>query len=93
MANRREFLAGSIGGALFGAIAPTFASEPQKLPEKWDYTADVVVIGAGATGLPAAIGARDAGLSVRYRRPRDYVWRQCAAWRRHLLPEEVRNQG
>ena len=39
MANRREFLAGSIGGALFGAIAPTFASEPQKLPEKWDYTA------------------------------------------------------
>ena len=64
MANRREFLAGSIGGALFGAIAPTFASEPQKLPEKWDYTADVVVIGAGATGLPAAIGARDAGLSV-----------------------------
>lgn len=49
MANRREFLAGSIGGALFGAIAPTFASEPQKLPEKWDYTADVVVIGAGAT--------------------------------------------
>lgn len=64
MANRREFLAGSIGGALFGAISPAFAAAPQKLPQKWDYTADVVVIGAGATGMPAAISARDAGLSV-----------------------------
>lgn len=64
MANRREFLAGSIGGALFGAIPPAFAAAPQKLPQKWDYTAYVVVIGAGATGMPAAISARDAGLSV-----------------------------
>ena len=28
---------------------------------KWDREADVVVIGAGATGLPAAIVAREAG--------------------------------
>lgn len=35
-----------------------------ELPAKWDLEADVVVIGAGAVGLPAAIGARDAGLSV-----------------------------
>jgi succinate dehydrogenase/fumarate reductase flavoprotein subunit len=31
---------------------------------KWHSEADVVVIGAGATGLPAAIAAREAGSSV-----------------------------
>jgi succinate dehydrogenase/fumarate reductase flavoprotein subunit len=31
---------------------------------QWDTTADVVVIGAGAAGLPAAIAARDHGASV-----------------------------
>ena len=32
--------------------------------EKWDREADVVVIGSGATGLPAAIVARETGASV-----------------------------
>ncbi len=32
--------------------------------EKWDREADVVVIGSGATGFPAAIVAREAGASV-----------------------------
>ena len=31
---------------------------------KWDEEADVVVIGSGATGLPAAIVAAEAGASV-----------------------------
>jgi succinate dehydrogenase/fumarate reductase flavoprotein subunit len=31
---------------------------------KWDREADVVVVGSGATGLPAAIVAREAGASV-----------------------------
>src|SRR5215510_10298296 len=34
------------------------------LPASWDLEADVVVIGAGATGLPAAIAAIDGGASV-----------------------------
>jgi succinate dehydrogenase/fumarate reductase flavoprotein subunit len=34
------------------------------VPASWDLEADVVVIGAGATGLPAAIKAADAGASV-----------------------------
>ena len=34
------------------------------LPASWDLEADVVVIGAGATGLPAAIKAIDEGASV-----------------------------
>jgi succinate dehydrogenase/fumarate reductase flavoprotein subunit len=33
-------------------------------PSNWDREADIVVIGAGATGLPAAIVAREAGASV-----------------------------
>jgi len=31
---------------------------------KWDRQADIVVIGLGATGLPAAIVARERGRSV-----------------------------
>jgi glycine/D-amino acid oxidase-like deaminating enzyme len=34
------------------------------MPASWDLEADVVVIGAGATGLPAAIKAIDEGASV-----------------------------
>jgi len=34
------------------------------LPAEWHREADVVVIGSGATGLPAAIAAREAGASV-----------------------------
>jgi succinate dehydrogenase/fumarate reductase flavoprotein subunit len=34
------------------------------MPASWDLEADVVIIGAGATGLPAAIKAADAGASV-----------------------------
>ena len=39
---------------------------PQELwaPSGWDREADIVVVGAGATGLPAAIVAREAGASV-----------------------------
>ena len=33
-------------------------------PKKWDYEADVVIIGAGISGLVAAIRARDLGESV-----------------------------
>jgi succinate dehydrogenase/fumarate reductase flavoprotein subunit len=34
------------------------------VPSRWDDTADIVVIGSGATGLPAAIVARESGASV-----------------------------
>ena len=45
------------------AARPAFA-QTALLPEHWDREADVVVIGAGATGLTAAIVAREAGASV-----------------------------
>ena len=49
-----------LSGTASAAAAPCSAA----MPKKWNYEADVVIIGAGAVGLPAAIGARDAGLSV-----------------------------
>jgi len=35
-----------------------------QLPEKWDYEADVITVGAGTSGLPAAIIAAEAGARV-----------------------------
>ena len=37
---------------------------PVKVSKKWDYEADIVVVGAGTAGLPAAIEAADAGARV-----------------------------
>jgi succinate dehydrogenase/fumarate reductase flavoprotein subunit len=42
----------------------SMAARPDEVPAEWDRAADVVVIGAGATGLPAATVAREAGASV-----------------------------
>ncbi|HWR11018.1 MAG TPA: FAD-binding protein [Rectinemataceae bacterium] len=44
--------------------AKTVKPTPADLPRKWDLEADVVVLGAGAVGLPAAIRAAEAGASV-----------------------------
>ena len=54
--NRRNFLKSSAAAGL-GAAAATAQS-------RFDHTADVVIVGAGASGLPAAIMARDHGASV-----------------------------
>ena len=62
--SRRTFL--STGAA--SAVALTGAANEAKAqagqPVKWDRSADVVIIGAGVSGLAAAIAARDAGASV-----------------------------
>jgi succinate dehydrogenase/fumarate reductase flavoprotein subunit len=52
----------SMAGGLGGPV-PSGEAAPRG-PAKWDRVADIVVIGAGATGLPAAIVAREAGSSV-----------------------------
>ena len=63
--NRRDLLRGSgmAAAVAAGGLVPV-AAEAQGQPTKWDHEADVVVIGSGATGLPAAIVAREAGASV-----------------------------
>ena len=63
--NRRSFL--TKGAAGVGAIAMTGIAAQDANAQaniRWDQTADVVIIGAGVAGLPAAIAARDSGASV-----------------------------
>ena len=71
--SRRDLLqkAGLGAAALAGAsVLPTAAAKAQDaapaaaVPETWDLEADVIVIGSGAVGLPAAIKAIDAGATV-----------------------------
>src|SRR3984893_2330270 len=62
--SRRAFLSTSTAGiALVGVNAREADSQSVSQPN-WDRSADVVVIGAGVAGLPAAITARDLGASV-----------------------------
>jgi FAD binding domain-containing protein len=62
--SRRAFLStGAAGVALAGANAQEANAQSVSQPN-WDRSADVVVIGAGVAGLPAAITARDLGASV-----------------------------
>src|SRR5688572_10931311 len=70
--SRRDFVgsAGIGAAALVGTTAmPGLNAQAQRnessaIPAKWDLEADVVVIGSGACGLPAAIRAADHGASV-----------------------------
>lgn len=72
--SRRSFLkmtaAGAVGAAGMGVLAPlsAIAEEKQTAVDesgiKWDLEADIVVLGAGGAGLPAALRAQDEGLSV-----------------------------
>src|SRR5215207_9995440 len=65
--NRRRFLKeGALGvgaTALTGVTAHDVDAAAQQI-SRWDRTADVVIAGAGASGLCAAIMARDRGASV-----------------------------
>ncbi len=66
---RRDFLLSSSGMAAALAVSQLASSETAlaqapRPPAKWQQTADVVVIGSGAAGLPAAIVARETGASV-----------------------------
>ncbi len=66
--NRRDLLISGSGVAAAAAsgVAALSPASAQALPvpTKWAREADVVVIGAGATGFSAAIVAREAGSSV-----------------------------
>jgi urocanate reductase len=67
--SRRNFLtrgaAAGVGAVtIAGASAQDAAAQNGNGNIKWDHAADVVVIGAGVAGLPAAITARDNGASV-----------------------------
>src|SRR5258707_2471440 len=65
--SRRDFVKKGAAGVSAAVLATSGTALAQVSPAdaiKWNYEADVVVIGAGCTGLPAAIRARDLGASV-----------------------------
>ena len=65
--SRRDFVKAGAAVGVGAAILPApSVAQAQESPQEmeWNYTADVVVLGAGATGLAAAIRIRDVGLSV-----------------------------
>jgi succinate dehydrogenase/fumarate reductase flavoprotein subunit len=66
--SRRDLIkqAGLAGaGAAAGSLVATQANaQAAPAPTRWDREADIVIIGSGATGMPAAIVAREAGSSV-----------------------------
>lgn len=65
---RRDFIksgaAGGVGAAALVGLGPGAQDAAAQVPKKWDRVADVVVVGAGASGLPACIMARDQGATV-----------------------------
>src|SRR5262245_16491181 len=67
---RRAFIkhgvAAGVGATTLAGIAVSDAdaAATAAAERRWTMTADVVVLGAGAAGLPAAIAAADAGASV-----------------------------
>ncbi|HTK36363.1 MAG TPA: FAD-dependent oxidoreductase [Caulobacteraceae bacterium] len=63
--DRRELLRRGGAAAAGGAVlAPAAAADAATVPVRWTREADIVVIGSGATGMTAAIAAREAGASV-----------------------------
>jgi len=66
--SRRTILKGAIGTGLLisaGQALPGLAGEAlAAAPKKWDSTADVIVVGSGATGFAAAVAAVEKGASV-----------------------------
>src|ERR687888_541829 len=63
--NQTKHSSTTVGDGAADPAAPgAMGSGIGRIPASWDLEADVVVIGAGAAGLPAAIKAVDGGASV-----------------------------
>jgi succinate dehydrogenase/fumarate reductase flavoprotein subunit len=64
--SRRDLIkTGAVAGAAAaGGLASAGYAQTPSTPLQWDREADVVIVGSGATGMPAAIVARESGSSV-----------------------------
>ena len=60
MSGKKKLVAILLSLALLaGLVSPAAVAEPAEAD--WDYEADVVVVGAGGAGLPAALKALEIG--------------------------------
>src|SRR5215475_11943260 len=62
--NRRDFFRGGAAAGMGAAVFSTNALAQENGGIRWNYEADVVVLGGGCVGLHAAVRARDLGASV-----------------------------
>jgi urocanate reductase len=62
--SRRSFVKTTAGATAFAAISGAKEVEGAQIPGRWEKVADVVIVGSGAAGLPAAIEAAQNGASV-----------------------------
>jgi len=64
--SRRDLIttAANVDGGSENFGPGTLGAAYGKIPASWDFEADVLVVGSGAAGLPAAIKAADGGASV-----------------------------
>src|SRR2546426_6442026 len=62
--SRREFVKKTAAAGAAAAALGVSGERATAAPPRWDRSADVVIVGAGAAGLPAAIRARDRGAFV-----------------------------
>src|SRR2546427_12156301 len=65
--SRRDFVkkgAAGVSAAVLSTSGTALAQVSPRQAVQWNYEADIVIIGGGCTGLPAAIRARDLGASV-----------------------------
>jgi succinate dehydrogenase/fumarate reductase flavoprotein subunit len=61
---RRDFVKTAGMGTAALTVLAAAETEAQEGPPRWDSEADVVVVGSGAAGMPAAIEAKENGASV-----------------------------
>ena len=59
--SRRHLLGSALAGGAAVVAAPLMAAP---VPQKWDETVDVLIVGSGFAGLAAAIEAKKAGANV-----------------------------
>src|SRR6266545_5700535 len=64
--NRRDFFRGGAAAGVGATVLSTSAMAQENGAQgiRWNYEADVVILGAGCVGLHAAVRARDLGASV-----------------------------
>ncbi|MGB7947068.1 MAG: FAD-dependent oxidoreductase [Candidatus Binatia bacterium] len=62
--SRRNVITVTVDGAAESVGPGTLSPAIGKIPESWDLVADVVIIGSGGAGMPAAVKAADEGASV-----------------------------